>query len=172
VAPKHRCRELALLASLLSTIVLGASLAGATLATGCSWLPPDSPASPPAVDPDSALLHPWRITDHVLGPHALISDHDAAGFHGRTIAITATSYSSPWSGSCSEAARDRAQRLLADITAEHDLARDRAIRLGLADPMIEYRLTCGLGRTLPLTFYVAGAHALTCWSGVCYLLAR
>lgn len=157
MVPKHRCRELALLAS---------------LSTSCGWLPPDSPATRPTADPDADLLHTWTITDHVLGPHALISDYDAAGFHGRTIAITATGYSSPWSGSCNEAARERARRPLSDVTAEHDLARDRALRLGLVDPLIEYRLTCGLGRTLPLTFYVGGAHALTCWSGVCYLLAR
>jgi hypothetical protein len=172
VAPKHRCRELAVLASLSTTILLGASLAAASLSPGCSWLPPDSPASRTAVDPDADLLHSWKITDHVLGSHALISDYDAAGFHDRTIAITATTYSSPWSGSCNEAARERTQRPLADVTAEHDLERDRAAHLGLAGPLIEYRLTCGLGRTLPLTVYVAGAHALTCWSGVCYLLAH
>jgi hypothetical protein len=164
VALKHRCRELALVASFLSLF---------TAASGCAWLPPDSPATPPAVDPpDAALLHPWKITDHVLGPHALISDYDAAGFHDRLIAITATTYSSPWSGSCNEAARAKAQRPLAVIAAEHDLPPARAAQLGLADPLLEYKLTCGLGRTLPLTVYLSGAHALTCWSGVCYLLAR
>jgi hypothetical protein len=139
---------------------------------GCSWLPPDSPATPSAVDPDAALLHPWKITEHVLGPRALISDHDAAGFHDRTIAITATSYTSPWSGSCSEAARAKSQRPLAEVAAEHDVEPARTAQLGLADPLLEYKLTCGLGRTLPLTVYLAGSHALTCWSGVCYLLAR
>ena len=156
MAPKHRCHKLVLLA----------------LWAGCSWLPPDNPAPPPAIDPDATLLHPWKITDHVLGPHALISDYDAAGFHDRTIAITATTYSSPWSGSCNEAARAKAPRPLADVAAEHGIEPARAAQLGLADPLVEYKLTCGLGRTLPLTVYLAGAHALTCWSGVCYLLAR
>ena len=164
MAPTHRCRELAFLAGLLSFFLP---------AVGCAWLPPDNPARPPTVvDPDAALLHPWKITDHVVGPHALISDSDAAGFHDRTIAITATTYASPWSGSCNEAARARAPRPLADIAAEHDLPPARAAQLGLADPLVEYKLTCGLGRTLPLTVYLSGAHALTCWSGVCYLLAR
>jgi hypothetical protein len=163
VAPKHRRRELAL-------FVVGAGVLA--LFTRCSWLPPDSPATPPTVEPDAALFHPWKVTDHVLGPHALISDYDAAGFHSRTIAITATTYTSPWSGSCNEAARARSQRPLADVAAEHDLEPARAAQLGLADPLVEYKLTCGLGRTLPLTVYLAGAHALTCWSGVCYLLAR
>jgi hypothetical protein len=161
VVPKHRCRELAILAS---------------ISTSCGWLPPDTPASKPAskpaADPDAGLVHAWTITGHVLGAHALISDYDAAGFHGRTIAITSTGYASPWSGRCDEASRQRTERPLAEITAEHDLVRERAASLGLVDPVVEYRLSCGLGRTLPLTFYVGGAHALTCWSGVCYVLAR
>jgi hypothetical protein len=168
VAPKHRCRELAVFAAFASLFTRSILV---TIA-GCSWLPPDSPATAPAVDPDAALLHAWKITDHVLGPHALISDYDAAGFHYRTIAITATTYSSPWSGSCREAARAKSQRTLADVAAEHDLPPARTAQLGLADPFVEYRLTCGLGRTLPLTVYFSGARALTCWSGVCYVLAR
>ena len=167
MALKHRCRELALLAGVFSP--LSAILVGAI---SCSWLPPDNPPAQPTVDPDAGLLHPWKITDHVLGPHALISDYDAAGFHDRTIAITATTYTSPWSGSCKEAARAKAPRPLAEIAAEHDLPAARAAQLGLADPLVEYKLTCGLGRTLPLTVYLAGARALACWSGVCYLLAR
>jgi hypothetical protein len=33
-------------------------------------------------------------------------------------------------------------------------------------------LLCTTNRTPALTLYLAGPHALTCWSGVCYLLAR
>jgi hypothetical protein len=143
--------------------------------TGCGWLPPDSPpAKPVPPDPDAALFHDWKITEHVLGPRALISEYDAAAFHGRTVALSATGYSSPWSGSCDDAHREHHPRTLADVTTELGLARDRAARLGLADPIVEYQLTCGLantGRTPPLTLYVGGAHALTCWSGVCYVLA-
>lgn len=138
---------------------------------GCAWLPPDTPPARPVADPDAGLLRAWKIVDHVLGSHALISDYDAAGFHGRAVVITATGYASPWSGHCDEAARARTPRPLAAIVAEHDLAGDRSAPLGLVEPVVEYRLSCGLGRTLPLTFYVGGGRALTCWSGVCYLLS-
>ena len=159
VAPNHRCPG-------LLAIVL----------TGCGWLPPDSPPEKPAPpDPDAALYHDWKITLHVLGPRALISETDAAAFHGRTVAISATGYSSPWSGSCDDAHREKQSRAVAEIAIEQKLARDRAAGLGLTDPAIEYRLICGragTGRTPPLTVYYGGDHALTCWSGVCYLLAR
>jgi hypothetical protein len=153
------CRALALLA---------------IAATACSWLPPDTPTARPVADPDAGdagLFRAWKIVDHVLGSHALISDYDAAGFHGRTVVITASGYSSPWSGRCDGAARDKTTRPLAAILAEHDLARDPPAQLGLVEPIVEYRLSCGLGRTLPLTFYLGGS-ALTCWSGVCYVLSR
>lgn len=143
---------------------------------GCSWLPPDSPpARPVPPDPDAALLGGWTITGHVLGPRALISAYDAAAFHGRPVAISATGYASPWSGSCDDATRQHQPRTLAEIVAELELDRDRGADLGLADPVVEYRLACGIGgtgRAPPLTCYVSGAHALTCWSGVCYTLAR
>ena len=157
--PNRRCRELFFIAL-----------------TGCGWLPPDSPPAKPAPpDPDAALLHDWQVTGHVLGRHPLISEADAAGFHDRAIAISAGGYASPWSGSCDDAGRQKQPRLLADIAVELGLARDRAASLGLADPIVEYQLTCGLagtGRMPPLTLYVGGAHALTCWSGVCYVLTR
>lgn len=143
---------------------------------GCSWLPPDTP--PPArpvaaTDPDAApLFHDWRIAGHMLGPRALISDLDASEFHDRVVAVTATSYASPWSGSCSDARRERQPRALAEVAAAHDLAGDRAANLGLGEPIVEFRLRCTTSRAPSLTLYVAGPHALTCWSGVCYLLAR
>ena len=143
---------------------------------GCGWLPPDSPpAKPVPPDPEAALLGGWTITDHVLGPRALISEYDAAEFHGRTVAISATGYASPWSGSCDDAAREHKPRELAGLAAELGLARERAASFGLTEPIVEYDLACGLsgtGRTPPLTLYVGGARALTCWSGVCYALTR
>jgi hypothetical protein len=143
---------------------------------GCGWLPPDSPPEKPAPpDPDAALYHDWKITEHVLGPRALIAETDAAAFHGRTVAISATGYASPWSGSCDDAHHEKTPRAVADVADEHKLARDRAAGLGLPDPVLEYRLICGrsgTGRTPPLTVYYGGDRALTCWSGVCYLLAR
>jgi hypothetical protein len=139
---------------------------------GCGWLPPDSPTTPVAADPDAALVHPWKITGHVLGPRPRILESDAAGFHGRTVAITSTGFSSPWSGSCDQAGRQKTPRTLAEVTAELEVARDRPASLGLADPIIEYRLSCATATAPGLTLYLAGAHALTCWSGVCYLLSR
>jgi hypothetical protein len=149
-------------------------LTGALAASaGCGWLPPDSPASsPPPPDPDAPVLHDWKVAGHVLGPRALVSEADATGYHGRAVAISAAGYSSPWSGHCDDVRRERRPRALADVTAELSLARDRVADLGLADPIVEYHLSCTTGRTPTLTCYVAGAHALTCWAGVCYLLAR
>jgi hypothetical protein len=163
VGPYRRHRAL-----LLITVLLAPG--------GCGWLPPDSsPARPVPPDPDAALVHDWKVTEHALGARALISDYDAAAFHGRTVEITATGYASPWSGSCDDAHRQRQARTLAEVLAELGIARDRTGSLGLADPVAQYQLTCGLGgtgRTPPLTVYLAGEHALTCWSGVCYVLAR
>lgn len=138
--------------------------------TGCGWLPPDSPPARPApADPDAAVLHDWTVAGHVLGPRALVSEADAAAFHGRAVAISAAGYSSPWSGRCDDVHRERHPRALADVTAELALAH---ADLGLADPIVEYRLSCTTGRTPTLTCYVGGSHAVTCWAGVCYLLAR
>ena len=141
---------------------------------GCGWLPPDSPppAAPAAPDPDAALFHDWRVAGHVLGPRALISDADSAGFHDRTVAVTAGSYSSPWSGRCEDARRERQPRALSEVAAAHELDRERTSRLGLDGAIVEYRLLCTTNRTPALTLYLAGPHAVTCWSGVCYLLAR
>jgi hypothetical protein len=163
VARTHRCREL-----LVVCVVL--------LIGGCGWLPPDTPpAAPTPPDPDAAVLHDWKVAGHVLGARALISDADGAGFHGRTVSITGTGtgaaggYASPWSGRCDDARRRKQPRTLAEVAAGHDLAADR---LGLTEPIVEYQLLCATNRTPALTIYVAGAHALTCWSGVCYLLVR
>lgn len=164
------------------SIALLASLSGAL--TGCGWLPPDSPpAKPVAPDPDTPLFHDWKITGHVLSPDALISELDAAEFHGRTVAVSATGYASPWSGNCDNAHRQKQSRSLGEIADQLRLPRDRAAALELGEPgapIVEYQLSCnpspgraaGTGRTPPVTCYVAGDHAVTCWSGVCYLLAR
>jgi hypothetical protein len=150
------------------------ALAVVVAIAGCGWLPPDSPppVAPAAPDPDAALFHYWKVTGHVLGPRALISDADGTGFDDRTVAVTASSYASPWSGRCEDAHRERQPRALSEVAAAHELDRERTARLGLAEPIVEYRLLCTTNRTPALTLYLAGPHALTCWSGVCYLLAR
>lgn len=139
----------------------------------CGWLPPDSPpARPAAPDPDAGLFHDWKVADHVLGPRALISEADAAEFRDRTVAVTATGYSSPWSGSCADARRERRPRTLAEIAAAYELDGPIATSLQLGEPIVEHQLQCTTGRTPALTIYTGGPRAVTCWSGVCYLLAR
>jgi hypothetical protein len=139
---------------------------------GCGWLPPDSPPVKPApADPDAPVLHDWKITGHVLGADALISDLDAAGFHGRTVVVSASGYVSPWSGTCDDAKRAHQTRSLAELAAQAKLPRERAGELGLVEPITEFQLSCRPGsRTPPLITYVAGDRAVACWSGVCYLL--
>jgi len=47
------------------------------------------------------------------------------------------------------------------------------VKFGLGDKLVEYRLSCnGTTRTPPLTMYIAGSHAMTCFAGVCYLMTR
>jgi hypothetical protein len=154
VVPNRLCEVLALL-----------------LGGGCGWLPPDGPAVKPApANPDAALFRDWKVTGHVLGAHALISDYDAAGFVGRSVAVSEGGYGSPWSGSCDQTGRQKTARVAAEIALEHDIAASRSDSLGLAAPITEYRMTCLTGSAPGLTVYVGGAHAVTCFAGVCYLL--
>jgi hypothetical protein len=143
------------------------------LVGGCGWLPADRPAVPPTPPaPDAALFHDWKVTGHVLGARALISDYDAAEFDGRSVVISDTSYVSPWSGSCGQAGRQKTTRVAAEIAIEHDIAASHADRLGLGPSIVEYRITCATGSAPGLTLYLGGAHAVTCFTGVCYLLGR
>ena len=143
------------------------------LVAGCGLPPADRPAVapvPPA--PDAALFHDWKITGHVLGAHALISNDDAAELHGRSVVISDTSYVSPWSGRCEEAGRQNTTRVAAEIAIEHDISASRADSLGLGASVVEYRMTCAAGSAPGLTLYLGGAHAVACFTGVCYLLGR
>ena len=42
----------------------------------------------------------------------------------------------------------------------------------LADPIVEYRLTCREHERPPLAMFVGAERALTCFGGVCYVLRR
>lgn len=142
---------------------------------GC--LPSDTPTKKPArPDPELAeLAHTWTVENHVLAGNASVTDGDALTNHGRTVEITRSSYSSPFTGSCDDAARARRDRVFADVSVELDLAgeaRGTAIRFGFGDPLVEYRLTCpDHPRTVPLVIFISGKRALTCFAGACYLLA-
>lgn len=143
------------------------SLSWLIIAGSCA---PPAPPVAPTVDPDTAAFHDWKITDHVLGDEALISELDAAGFHGRAVVVAPTSYSSPWTGSCDDPHRSLAPRPLAEIARRYHVA-----DLALREPITEFHLTCGptdgSSRVPPLSLFVAGDRAATCWSGVCYLLS-
>lgn len=145
---------------------------------GCGVLPPDPvpPVPPVRVDEDVArIVHAWRIADHLMSSFATVSVDDARGLHGRSVDIRTAGYASPWHGSCDEDGRTRRDRILADVIIDLDLtAGDRGIakRFGLADPIVEYRLTCKQTRVPPLTIFVSGSRAITCFNHACYLLQR
>ena len=146
------------------------------LVASCSWLPPDSPPQKPtAIDHDvKALVHVWIVENHVLAGNASIGDADARGMHGRRVEITADGYSTPFSGRCEDAARERHDRVFADLLTELNLSgesRNTAIRFGFGDPVIEYKLSCAGNRhVVPFTIYISGDRAMTCFGGACYLL--
>ncbi len=143
----------------------------------CGWLPPDKPTEKPAPPPDpdlATVARVWTVENHVLTGNTALTDSDALQMHGRKIEITATTYTSPFHGTCDGASRDKRTRAFADVAAEVDLAgesRLTAIHFGLPDRITEFRLVCnGNTHTPSLTIYVAGKRAMTCFSGVCYLL--
>ena len=145
---------------------------------GCSWLPADTPAKKPKpADPEVAeLAHEWIVANHVLADNATLSDADARANDGRDVVITSTSYSSMFTGHCDESARQKTDRVFADLLVELELsgeARDTAIHFGFGDPVTEYRLTCpGNQKAVPLVIFISGNRAMTCFGGVCYLLSR
>jgi hypothetical protein len=145
---------------------------------GCGWLPPDSPPKAPVQpDPDIVeLVHDWKIGDHVLAMSTAMSDRDARELHGRTVGIRASGYTSPWHGTCDDAARERRKVSLVEVAADLDVGapgREAAHRFGIANDPIEYRLSChGSTRIPPITVYITGTHAMTCFNGVCYLMTR
>lgn len=104
-----------------------------------------------------------------------LTEDDAQVFHGRVVEIDDTGYTTPWHGECLEAVRQRRDRILADVLSELDVpaaGRAQARSNGLVEDMVEHRLTCNDpdNSTPPLTFYLSGEHAMTCFTGVCYFL--
>ena len=124
----------------------------------------------------------WQLPDdccshqnHVMSGRSTLGDADALQMTGRTVEITASSYKSPWHGTCDDAVHERRERLFADILTEADLngeARQTAIHFGFGDPIEQYELSCGDNHRVPgLVIYISGDRAMTCFAGVCYLLA-
>lgn len=145
------------------------------LLTACSSPPPKTPV-PPTTTETSPLVRTWLVADHVLVKGASISAADAAGFHGRTLDITAEGFMSPWQGTCERASRTEHPRTVAEVISELGvIAADRAkvAAFGLADPATEYRIECeGSARPIPLMILVGGERAMTCYGGACYLMNR
>lgn len=145
----------------------------AFLATGC--LPPDPPTEKPAVTVDTApWARTWLVENHILAGNATMTEGDAILMHGRKIELTATSYRSPFQGSCDGATVDQRTRAFEDVAAEVDLSGDRrktARSFGMTPTVTEYRLACSVNSSTPsLVLFVAGKRAMTCFSGVCYLM--
>ena len=144
------------------------------LLAGC--LPPDDKvAKPVPVDADvAALVHTWVVADHIVGNGSSLSGAEAASFRGRHIEISGAGYISPWQGTCEEAGRTKRTRSLGEVIGELDMAPSaagEASAFGLADPLVEYRLLCtDRKRPPPLTVFISHGKAMTCYSGVCFLM--
>ena len=140
-----------------------------------SCLPPDQTAQKPApVDESVSFAHTWLVENHILTAGSTLTENDAIGMHGRKVDITTTSYRSPFQGSCDGATVQERTRSFDDVAAEVDLSGDRrttAKNFGMTPTVAEYRMACNANnRTPPLVLYVAGKRAMTCFSGVCYLM--
>lgn len=146
------------------------------MVSACAPAEAPPPKQPVPDGPDAELVHVWKITAHVLANPSNLTDLEAIEMHGRTVAIQPGGYTSPWHGTCDDAGRQRRKRVLSEVTADLDVPADgrtAAVRFGLGDELVEYRLSCnGNPRTPPITLYIAGARAMTCFAGVCYFLER
>ena len=124
----------------------------------------------PPAKPIDPLAHHWKIYGHVMTERAAVTDDDAAALDGRDVDIGETTYEAPFQGHCGAYAFTRRARPLTEIASELGVAR---AGLGLGDDVLQFHLTCPQQRTAPpleLVVDPAGQHALTCWTGVCYLL--
>ena len=137
-------------------------------------LKPVKPPPPPDEPAEVSFVHPWVVENHILGGNATMTEGDASLMHGRKLEITASSYRSPFQGSCASSTTDQRMRSFDDVAAEVDLAgerRDTARHFGMTTTVTEYRLSCASStRTPSLVLFVAGKRAMTCFSGICYLL--
>jgi hypothetical protein len=151
-------------------------LAVAVVVMGC--LPPDPPAQAPAPPPGDtaavAYAHTWLVENHILAGNATLTEGDAILMHGRKVELTTSSYRSPFQGSCDGSTVDQRTRAFDDVAAEVDLSGERrktARSFGMTPTVTEYRLACSVKSSTPsLVLYVAGQRAMTCFSGVCYLM--
>jgi hypothetical protein len=151
-------------------LLIGLSIV--SLVPGC--LPPDEPAKKPK--PVDDLVHTWIVADHILGKGSSLTPAEAVGFHGRTIEITLTGYTSPWQGSCDEASRTTRKRTLTEVVDALEIspsAEGEATAFGLTTALTEYRLACNdQKKPPPLLVYTSNGKAMTCFNAVCYLMKQ
>jgi hypothetical protein len=129
-----------------------------------------------------AIAHAWTIENHIVTPRSYLADSDAMEWHGHKVAITGTGYTTPFQGACKTATFERRVRALSEVAAEVDLAgesRNIPGRFGLPASVTEFKFVCSDRRDdgrltlVPiLTIFVGGTRAMTCFSGVCYLLTK
>lgn len=121
------------------------------------------------------LTFTWLVSGHEMGTKSSLSEDDALGTYGREVVIGA-GYTTPWHGTCEQAKRENTPASLVEVTADVDISpagRARVKKFGLQERLVEYRLTCQYkATTLPLTIWTTGNRAMTCFSGVCYLLSH
>jgi hypothetical protein len=134
---------------------------------------PAAPAQPKAdVDP---LVFTWLIAGHEMSPSSSLANDDALATYGREVVINA-GYTTPWHGTCEEAKRETSTVTLVEVTADVDITpegRARIKQFGIIPKPTEFKLVCQSPRTVPpLTMWVTGARAMTCFGGVCYLLSH
>lgn len=128
-----------------------------------------------APDPDAdAVSHTWLVVEHLRVKGASIAEQDANGFHGRTIVVVPNGFASPWQPGCENAKREKRPRGLSELFAELEIVEGgatKAAAFGMTSDILEFRMTC-TDRGTPLIIWVGGKHAMTCFSGACYLLKR
>ncbi|MGN6110442.1 MAG: hypothetical protein ACTHU0_35390 [Kofleriaceae bacterium] len=148
-------------------LVLGALGAGCAASSGTG-----APARPRGNVVDGT----WKIASHVISTTSSLTHEDARGMYYRAVEVGA-GYTTPWHGHCEHAGRQRRARVLADVTTELGVSspdRATAVKFGLGPDLVEYRLMCAdPARSLPpLVIYVDGDRGMTCYGGICYLLAH
>lgn len=136
---------------------------------------PNKPAAEPAVDPDAeTVAHTWLVDGHLRVKGASIAEEDANGFHGRTVVVLPSGFASPWQAPCEKAAREKRSREMNELFDELEIEKggpSKAAAFGMTSDLLEFRMTCG-DRGTPLIIWVGGKHAMTCFSGACYLMKR
>jgi hypothetical protein len=129
----------------------------------------------PVDDPDAEVVaHTWLVEKHLRVKGASIAEADAKGFHGRTLVVAQNGYASPWQASCEHATREKRTRELNELFEELEIEKGgstKAAAYGMTSDILEFRLTCA-DRGTPLIVWVGGKHAMTCFSGACFLMKR